>query len=152
MTPTLTYNFCGNNSEHKQKYSKNYLKVLPSNIDILHNIPNNIQDLVKKDLFDAVICFLNCFQELIVAINDNHPIDNSLPPLHFSLLDDEAIFIEWIFPFFRIGFSIEENIEDSSWFLVTNRQFQERTESGLINPNQPQEILNRLINFAINYS
>ena len=103
-------------------------------------------------LNNTVIDFLNCFQEIIVLINNNQEISNNLPPLHFSTIDDDAIFIEWIFPYFRIGFSIESQIENSNWFLVTNRQYQEKAGSGLFNPAQPIEILSRLITFALNNS
>jgi len=33
---------------------------------------------------------------------------------------DECILLEWIYPHWRIGFSIEEDKEDSSWFLVSD--------------------------------
>lgn len=152
MTPAVIYRNCGNSSGFNKLHSLRYSKVLPSNIDILKNLPTLMPISSDLKLNNTVIDFLNCFQEIIVLINNNQEISNNLPPLHFSTIDDDAIFIEWIFPYFRIGFSIESQIENSNWFLVTNRQYQEKAGSGLFNPAQPIEILSRLITFALNNS
>ncbi len=152
MTPALVYRNCGNTSGFNKLHSLKYSKILPSNIDILKNLTNQIPISNNINLNNTLVDFLNCFQDIIVLINSNQEISNNLPPLHFSTIDEDAVFVEWIFPYFRIGFSIENQVENSNWFLVTNKQFQEKAESGLFNPSQPIEILSRLITFALNYT
>ena len=44
-----------------------------------------------------------------------------VPILQLFHVDDGSILIEWIFSDFRIGFSIEPNFEESSWYLVSKK-------------------------------
>lgn len=44
---------------------------------------------------------------------------NSLPPLHVFTEDDGSLFLEWMLPGKRIGVTIEENPDDSCWFIVS---------------------------------
>ena len=45
----------------------------------------------------------------------------NLPIIHFVEAPDKSVLLEWIFPHWRIGFSIGFNVEESGWFsLLTN--------------------------------
>jgi hypothetical protein len=47
-------------------------------------------------------------------------VGSGLPPLRTFRPEDGSVLMEWIFPDFRIGFSIDPVEEDSSWYLVSN--------------------------------
>lgn len=45
---------------------------------------------------------------------------NDLPPFHVAEGEDGSVAIEWIFPHFRLGFSVEPDEKDSGWFFVSD--------------------------------
>ncbi|MCP3959109.1 MAG: hypothetical protein GY719_14760 [bacterium] len=52
------------------------------------------------------------------------------PDLHLVEEDDGAILIEWAFADRRLGFSIEQQPEDSGWYFVLSNDSSERYEAG----------------------
>jgi len=74
---------------------------------------------------------------------------SSIPPLNSHIDEDGSVFLEWIFPDFRIGFNIEPNPEDSGWHILSNKKLGERTESGQLAENMNVIIL-RLLDFILN--
>jgi hypothetical protein len=67
-------------------------------------------------------------------------------------VDDGAVLIEWIFDDFRIGFSIEPALQDSSWYLVSNTKLGEISASGYISRINIKALILWLINFVISHS
>lgn len=45
----------------------------------------------------------------------------NLPIIHFVEAPDKSVLLEWIFPHWRIGFSIELNVEESGWFFSSDK-------------------------------
>jgi len=43
-----------------------------------------------------------------------------LPPVHLIEGEDGSVSLEWMFPHFRLGFSIESEDQDSNWFFVSD--------------------------------
>lgn len=75
-----------------------------------------------------------------------------LPPLHTFPVDDGSLLIEWIFEDFRIGFSLEQNKSESSWYLVTNPKIGEISASGYLSNGDNEKIVIWLLNFIhVNY-
>jgi len=87
----------------------------------------------KQDVAQEARDILQIIQDTITDFSQKFNLDLSyLPrPQAFSS-EDESILIEWIFSNFRIGFSIEPNSKDSSWYLVTKKELGEISASGLI--------------------
>lgn len=75
-----------------------------------------------------------------------------LPPLRAFNVDDGSILIEWIFKDFRVGFNIEENPDESGWYLVTNKNLGEISASGSISNVEINKIFLWLLNFVITNS
>jgi len=46
--------------------------------------------------------------------------------------DDGSILVEWISSDFRIGFSIESILSDSSWYVISNSTLGDICESGYL--------------------
>ena len=72
-----------------------------------------------------------------------------LPPLHTFLANDGSLLIEWIFGDFRIGFNIEQESSESSWYLVTNQKFGEISASGYISDEDNEKTVIWLLNFIL---
>ena len=78
-----------------------------------------------------------------------------LKPLHLFLVEDGSILVEWIFDDFRIGFNFEQNLEESSWYLVTNENLFGINASGYIVDIASEKfklVLLWLINFVLSHS
>lgn len=56
-------------------------------------------------------------------------------PLSISIIEDDCLLIEWIFPDFRFGFSMEKDLNESNYYFVSNQKYGELNVSGLINFN-----------------
>ena len=75
-----------------------------------------------------------------------------LPELQAFKVDDGSILIEWIFDDFRIGFSIEPDVQESSWYLVSSKNLGEISASGYISGTDIKNLILWLINFVISHS
>lgn len=54
------------------------------------------------------------------ALIDKGRLPN-LPIIRFVEAPDKSVLLEWIFPHWRIGFSIEPNVEESGWFFSSDK-------------------------------
>lgn len=59
-----------------------------------------------------------------------------VPPLHAFKVEDGSVLFEWILDDFRIGFSVEPNLDDSSWYLVSREKFGDTSTSGSLDNNE----------------
>jgi len=88
-------------------------------------------------------------QETIIDLQHLNFDLGYLPQLHAFNVDDDSVLIEWIFDDFRIGFSIESESKDSSWYLVSNANSGEMAASGYISRIDIKTMALWLINFII---
>jgi hypothetical protein len=75
-----------------------------------------------------------------------------LPQLQAFLAEDGSFLLEWIFSDYRIGFSIEPNEAESSWYLITNRKLGEVNAAGVLCGSELQTLVLWLLNFVLSHS
>jgi hypothetical protein len=80
-----------------------------------------------------------------VAVGDNI---YALPPLRASLPEDGSVSLEWISPDFRLGFNIEPNPDDSSWYIVTSKRLGEIGAYGFLSGLNSRGLI-YLLNFVL---
>lgn len=86
-----------------------------------------IADISNEPLRKNVKEFLNVLTEELKQSNIN---PDALPEIQITVEDDN-IFLEWIFnQDFRIGFTIVNNLKDSSWFVFLNNDYITKSVSG----------------------
>lgn len=73
---------------------------------------------------------LSTIHSILERVQEEKGDLSHIPPIHAYVADDGSVLIEWIFPDFRVGFNIEPNPADSGWHLVSNKNLEEKTESG----------------------
>lgn len=73
----------------------------------------------------------------------------ALPPVHASTHDDSSVSLDWISPDFRLGFNVESNPDDSSWYLVTSKQLNEIGAYGFLSELDNRELASLLVNFVL---
>jgi len=114
-------------------------------LTIIRQIDNqHIAEEAKKLLLN-IQNIANSFQQS--GIDLSH-----LPPLRAFLPNDGSVLIEWIFPDFRIGFSIEPTPEDSGWYLVSNKKLGEISASGYVSGIDIKNLILWLLNFVLAHS
>jgi hypothetical protein len=111
-----------------------------------HEIVEQIESHVIKD--DA-IRLLEIFEKVAISLKTNAVDISRLPNLNATSIDDDTLFIEWIFSDFRIGFTLGSDPTNNSWFLVTNRKLEEYSSSSSLTRSNMESIIFRLVNFAL---
>lgn len=123
-----------------------------NNLDILSQASNIISRITNDEIREMVIELLLVFQEYLNEYRLSQSALGHLPPLTIRIVEDGSILIEWIFKDFRIGFSIEPDIAQSSWYLVSNANLEEVSESGILNFKEIEKIIKGIISFVIDNS
>lgn len=126
-----------------------YIYILPHDFDVLRNADLGPDCLRNESVKKLAQQFLVVFQDVLLRHGDQIEQSGYLPPLKFSCIEDESLLIEWIFKDFRIGFSIEPREDDSSWYLVSNHNFDETSASGKLKFDELEALLMDLSEFVL---
>lgn len=140
-------NFIVNTTSTNSKDST-YLRNHPNNVNILVSLNKSINKIEDPTLRKKVETFTGEFDNVLNSINK---VSNYLPPFKVDI-DEDSVFLEWVFKDYRIGFTIALNDEESLWFLVTNRNMEEFTVSGELRVENYAEKIAKLIIYALENS
>lgn len=121
---------------------------LPGDLDIIKSAWNTLKETVNQEVAREAKKLLTIIQETIVSLQQLEFV-GSLPPLRAFNVNDNSLLIEWIFPNFRIGFTIEPNPYDSGWYLVSNKNLGETSASGYIDGMDTKKLFLWLLNFVL---
>lgn len=77
---------------------------------------------------------------------------SSIPPLHAVSVGDGSVLLEWIFKDYRVGFSLEPQPEESSWFLITNQNLGEISAAGYLARVNLKSLILWLLGFILSHS
>lgn len=105
----------------------------------------------KQEILNEAKRFLFLLQETVSSLHQLNFDLSFVQPIRAFVSEDNTILLEWIFKNYRIGFSIEENSNDSGWYLVSKRELGEISASGYLHPDTKNTIL-WLVNFVISHS
>lgn len=75
----------------------------------------------------------------------DHPI---VIAVHMTVAEDGTVLIEWASPEFRFGFNLEEEQEDSSWFIVSSPEFGGLVQSKRLVRSEIPGIVEQMARFA----
>lgn len=113
------------------------------------NVINSIADTSQKQFTTIVI---NRIQTQIEILNRFNLDTSKINKLYASVVDDGSILFEWIYDSFRIGFSIEDEVDTSSWYIVSNDELGSIGAAGYLKPNQYEKFIPWIVNFIHSYS
>lgn len=131
---------------------KNYFSSLPIDVILIENPEINLATNKSKIVQHYLGVFLSSFERILVNTRILYKLSNNFPPIIIKWIADNSLLIEWNYNDFRIGFSIEPNIKESGWYLVSNENLGEYSESGVLDFNRIDTILSKLLIFAISNS
>lgn len=73
----------------------------------------------------------------------------NLPPFNAFPAEDGSVLIEWIFPYLRLGFSIEPDPKESAWYLTSNSITGRISASGPLDEEHAVSTIEWLITFVL---
>lgn len=122
-----------------------YFDIPLSDVNFIANVSRNIPAIQDANVKNSTISLIIKILKLVTLYFNQHNESKFLPALNFNQLEDKSVLMEWIFKDFRIGFSIEPNPEESSWYLISNNKIDESTLHGLIVDKDFDTNLKRLL-------
>ncbi|SRR6266545_645505 len=123
----------------------------PRESRLIRSALETIKTEPNKEVVNEAKKFLFLLQETVSSLQQLNFDLSFIQPIQAFISEDNTIILEWIFKNYRIGFSIEENSNESGWYLVSKRELGEISASGYLDPNTKNIIL-WLINFVISHS
>lgn len=101
---------------------------------------SNLSNHVISDVADRLLIIIRDQIDMLEYFD-------KLPSIRAVEREDNSLLIEWIFDNFRIGFSIEQKVQESGWYLVTGDKLGNIfAYGGLISEN-----LSKLIAWLLNF-
>jgi hypothetical protein len=117
--------------------------------NIVYNALSGIDSTKPKSMINTAINILFNIQSIVDVYREVELCLEHIPPIRSFNLEDGSISLEWVFNDFRIGFSIEENGDDSSWYIITNSNLGNVSASGYLSKIDINTIILWLINFIV---
>jgi hypothetical protein len=100
-------------------FTEPYGTILPTNLDVFSGIAEKIAALENADVAEQVS---RVTQHLYLSLKKAYKLrrpGNYLSRMNLVQQDDKAALLEWSFQDFRIGFTLEPERADSSFFVVS---------------------------------
>jgi hypothetical protein len=76
-------------------------------------------------------------------------ITNKISEIYAYVSEDVVVYLEWIYPDIRIGFSIEASDLDSTWYMVTTIKVGGIEASGVLTDDSIQRTIMWVISFLL---
>lgn len=127
--------------------SEKYVRTDIANINVFAKIRKNFNKIKNKTLQTRIMFFIKSFGNILSYFNVT---DIPLPSILITI-EEDSVFLEWIFMDFRIGFTFCECEEESMWYLVSNKKLDELTVSGSLMETDYYAIIEKLISFVLRY-
>jgi len=112
--------------------------------DLFDEINTNINEITNQEIKE----FSEYIVDLILNIISPYLIIN-LPKPYSFIRDDGSFLLEWPFIHYKIGFSIEIKIHESSWYFISDEKFGYFKAIGDLQNENLASILNWLFPFII---
>lgn len=125
-----------------------FSQILFKNADILSGRANINNFDVSESSKKAAETIFNIFKVEINKIQLDAKLESiKLPQLLVSELN-QSIYIEWPFKDARLGFSVGDDLDKTSWYFVANEKFQDVNFSGQLNSKNINDIIGMFIKFG----
>jgi len=115
-------------------------------VSLTQEARNLVDSLSDKQVAKEAIKVLNKLEERLGIVSYIY----DLPPIRASEGDDGSLLISWVYPHFRIGISIEPDIQESGWYLVSDASAGHIHASGLLNAINLDALVSFLVYIGIN--
>jgi hypothetical protein len=116
--------------------------------DIISHALREIEFSKPQPMISLAIRILTIIQSKVNSFRAVSTYLDDLPQLRATAPEDDSLLIEWNFEGFRIGFNIEPDPNENSWYLISNT-LGKVNASGYLPDSDIESIVSWLIIFAI---
>ena len=96
-----------------------YVSALPKNLDIFSEVERGLENpAIGDDQRMFARKLILALKESLLRNYRQSYMDLPYSNLHLSLLEDSSVLIEWTYLNLRAGFSIEHDIDESSYYVL----------------------------------
>lgn len=120
--------------------------------DFLKSAWELTESFSDKQMAREAAGLLSIIQEMVATFRVFRFEIGSMPKLNAVTAADGSLLFEWITEDFRLGFNIEPNPQESSWFLATSRNLGRINAYGFISGVDLSKTILWLLNFVITNS
>jgi hypothetical protein len=120
--------------------------------DILRSASELTDKHTNREVVQESKHLLSVIKSILYKYRESGVDLNPIPQLSAFLAEDGSILFEWIFKDYRIGFSMETDVNESSWYLITTKNLGEINASGLIHDNNLHTSIPWLLDFILSQS
>lgn len=113
---------------------------------------NIVQQNSDRVIKEAAKRLLGNIHNLVVRLQDAGTDFSRLPALNAFNPEDGSVLIEWTFPDYRIGFTFEQEEQESGWYLVSNVNLGQINASGYLSTVDNKMLLLWLLGFILGFS
>lgn len=103
---------------------------VPGTSGILRKAWSTIPKIENVGMAQEAKRLLTAIDQTIYLFHESRLDVSSIPALQAFRPDDGSLLFEWILDDFRVGFSIEPSLTESSWYLVSTPALGEISASG----------------------
>jgi hypothetical protein len=118
-------------------------------LDIVEPARRAVIRLENRDVVERAQRVLDIIQEILGTLTRDAGRPDHLPVLQAFGVDDGSALVEWTFPDLRLGFSVEPNPDNSSWYLVTTRKLGDINASGHVATANLRSLIPWLLRFVL---
>lgn len=132
--------------------SNNYIYSvkLPTNIDVFSKLFNAISSLSNATVKSNSVQLINLISHSLSKAYEIGRISNYLSRLNITEQEDLSALIEWNFEDFRVGFSIEADEKESSYFLISqDRELGEYSADTKKISDNAESVIGSLVNYVL---
>jgi hypothetical protein len=122
---------------------------LSNDTALIDAVFHTICQVKNQQVRDQAVKLLAPIQEMFRALQQSGVDLSYLPPLRATNVDDRSVLIEWVFADFRVGFSIEPNPDNSSWYLVSDKRLDEVSAFGYLSNANLEKTVSQLFGFVL---
>lgn len=127
-----------------------YAVPLPFNINIFSNLKVNLSELENSVVAEQVKQVLVKLYHALKRENEQKIIDNYLSRLNLVQQENKAALLEWNFQDFRVGFALEPDKRQSSYFIVSQDKTSESftMDAQMLNPELSHSV-DRIVDYVL---
>ncbi len=131
------------------KKNENYPVYLPNRVypTFLRAILSSLNELKNENVAKEVFNLIKTIQSITFSLQDDKLIDLIFQRLHLFNIEDDTALLEWIFEDYRIGFGVDTDPNESSWYLVTQKELGNINAYGYLSEDNNANIITWLITF-----
>lgn len=128
-----------------------YYLAMPQNMDVFSTIIKKSSTIENPEMVDYIKGLTESLRNVLHNFDNREKISNRLSKFILNNMPDKSVLIEWNFDNFRIGFSIEPNLDQSSYYVISDDKISGSysSQSYLLKPDQFDTVANNIMNFVL---